>query len=91
MKINNSDVCKIVANKAGVKVVDVEELIGMYYDSLTEALLKGDEVLVKGFGVYDTKQTKDREGVDPRTGEKREYKGRRLPKFKFSANYQNKF
>lgn len=48
---------------------DVERAIRATFDVIKEALIKGDEVRVSGFGTFCTRNTKERQGRNPATGE----------------------
>lgn len=48
---------------------DVERAIRATFDVIKEALINGDEVRVSGFGVFCTRNTKERQGRNPSTGE----------------------
>lgn len=48
---------------------DVERAIRATFDVIKEALINGDEVRVSGFGVFCTRNVKERQGRNPSTGE----------------------
>lgn len=48
---------------------DVERAIRATFDVIKEALINGDEVRVSGFGTFCTRNTKERQGRNPATGE----------------------
>lgn len=51
-------------------------------DAITKALVKGDKVVLTGFGVFSVSKRAARMGVNPRTGEKLKISARKVPKFK---------
>lgn len=48
---------------------DVERAIRATFDVIKEAMVNGDEVRVSGFGTFCTRNTKERQGRNPATGE----------------------
>lgn len=48
---------------------DVERAIRATFDVIKEAMVNGDEVRVSGFGTFCTRNTKERQGRNPSTGE----------------------
>ena len=54
----------------------------MFFDDMTQALIKGDRVEIRGFGSFKMKAYKGYTGRNPRSGVKTEVKPKRLPFFK---------
>ena len=48
---------------------DVERAIRATFDVIKEAMVNGDDVHIGGFGVFCTRNTKERQGRNPFTGE----------------------
>lgn len=48
---------------------DVERAIRATFDVIKEAMVNGDDVHIGGFGVFCTRNTKERQGRNPSTGE----------------------
>jgi DNA-binding protein HU-beta len=59
-----------------------QEVVDLVFDKITEALAKGEEVLISGFGSFKVKERAGRSGVNPRTGEKISIPSMKVPKFK---------
>ena len=54
----------------------------MFFDDMTQALIKGDRVEIRGFGSFKMKAYKGYTGRNPRSGVKTELQPKRLPFFK---------
>ena len=54
----------------------------MFFDDMTQALIKGDRVEIRGFGSFKMKAYKGYTGRNPRCGVKTELQPKRLPFFK---------
>ncbi len=61
---------------------DVETIVDTTFDEVTEALIRGDRVELRGFGTFSVKERNARTGRNPRTGESVTVEAKRLPFFK---------
>jgi len=48
---------------------DAEVIVNSVFDSMTEALCRGDRIEIRGFGSFVVKNRMAREGRNPKTGE----------------------
>ncbi len=58
------------------------EIVDWFFDTITNALKKGDEVGITGFGTFKAVKRAARQGRNPKTGEKMQIKASVVPKFK---------
>jgi DNA-binding protein HU-beta len=70
-----------VAAKSGLSKRDATKAVDAFLDSITEALRSGEPVSFTGFGKFSPQHRKERQGVNPRTGEKVTIPAARVPKF----------
>lgn len=61
---------------------DVEKIVETVFDEITQALVDGDRVELRGFGAFSVKHRDARTGRNPRTGETVQVEAKRLPFFK---------
>ena len=61
---------------------DVERIVDTVFDEITQALVDGDRVELRGFGAFSVKHRDARTGRNPRTGEAVQVDAKRLPFFK---------
>ncbi len=61
---------------------DVETIIDTVFEEITQALIRGDRVELRGFGAFSVKERQARTGRNPRTGESVSVDAKRLPFFK---------
>ena len=80
--MNKTELIAIVAEKTGITKKEAERIVGATFDSVTEALVKGEKVNISGFGAFETKEREARMGRNPRTNENIEIPASRLPAFK---------
>lgn len=65
-KFNKSDLVDLVAEKVHLSKRDARAALDTCFDLIIEALIKGEEVNIKNFGVFELKQRKSREGTHPK-------------------------
>jgi integration host factor subunit beta len=61
---------------------DVERIVASIFETITQALVRGDRVELRGFGAFSVKQRGSRTGRNPRTGEQVAVIEKRVPYFK---------
>jgi integration host factor subunit beta len=61
---------------------DAEVMVNAVFDSMTEALAKGERIEIRGFGSFMIKQRAAREGRNPRTGAVVAVAAKKVPLFK---------
>jgi integration host factor subunit beta len=61
---------------------DAEVIVNAVFDSMTEALAKGERIEIRGFGSFIVKQRSSREGRNPRTGAVVSVAAKKVPLFK---------
>ncbi|MCX2724366.1 integration host factor subunit beta [Roseibium salinum] len=61
---------------------DVENIVNAILDEVTQALMRGDRVELRGFGAFSVKNRPARIGRNPRTGQKVEVDEKFVPFFK---------
>ena len=67
--MNKTELVAVVAAETQVAKKDVEAVVNATVVAITEALKKGDKVQLIGFGTFEVKDTAEREGRNPKTGE----------------------
>ena len=70
--MKKSDLIAAVAKKTGMTKKDAAVLVDSVFDTITEALVDGDEVSVVGFGTFSVKERAAREGINPALARKGE-------------------
>lgn len=71
--------------ETGLTKVDCEKALNSFTSNVTEALKKGDEVKLIGFGNFTVKDLAARTGRNPSTGEPINIAASKSPKFKAGA------
>ncbi len=61
---------------------DIERIVDCIFERISQALVDGDRVELRGFGAFSIKHREARVGRNPRTGESVNVEAKRLPFFK---------
>lgn len=64
-----TDVEKRLANALSLKQDDARDLLNVILDEVTLALSRKQRVVLLGFGTFEVREHKSRQGRNPRTGE----------------------
>ena len=80
--MNKSELISVVAENAGLTKKDTEKVVNAVFDGISDALAKGDKVQVIGFGTFDVRERKSREGRNPATGDTITIPAVKVPVFK---------
>ena len=70
--MNKSELIQSLANKLNVPVEDAALIVDTFFESMREALLRGDRIEIRGFGSFKIKQYEGYTGRNPKTDESRE-------------------
>ena len=80
--MNKQELIASVADVTGVARNDAGRAVEAVFDTISNALQRGDEVRLVGFGTFSVGKRKASTGRNPRTGEPMNIKASAQPKFK---------
>ena len=80
--MNKQELIASVADVTGVARNDAGRAVEAVFDTISNALQRGDEVRLVGFGTFSVGKRKASTGRNPRTGEPMKIKASAQPKFK---------
>ena len=80
--MNKNDLISAVAENSGLSRNDAAGAVEGVFDAITQALTRGDEVRLVGFGTFSVAKRKASTGRNPRTGEKVPVSEKFVPYFK---------
>jgi len=83
MAMTKSDLIKRLADaNPHLFLRDVERIVSTVFEEVTQALVRGDRVELRGFGAFSVRQRGSRVGRNPRTGDEVEVPDKAVPYFK---------
>ena len=80
--MNKTELIDAIAAAADLSKADAGRALDAVVDSVTDALKKGDQVSLVGFGTFSVKHRSARTGRNPQTGAAIEIKASEVPSFK---------
>ena len=80
--MNRSELVATVASNGGFRKSDAEKAVDSLLTAITDALKRGDEVRLPGFGTFTVATRAAGQARNPRTGEPVTVAASRQPKFK---------
>lgn len=80
--MNKQELAEAIAKKADISSKKAYEFIGIFTDTITEELIKGEKVQLIGFGTFETRQRNARNGHNPKTGGSVRIPAKKAPAFK---------
>lgn len=80
--MNKSELVANVAEKSGLTKKDAEKAVGAVFDVITETLVDGEKVQLVGFGTFEVRDRKERQGQNPQTKEPIVIPATKVPAFK---------
>lgn len=79
--LTKADLAKYLDEQIGLTNREAKEIIEMFFDYISDALVKGKQVKLSGFGNFTLHDKKERPGRNPRTGEEVPVSARRVVTF----------
>ncbi|HOU36270.1 MAG TPA: HU family DNA-binding protein [Candidatus Omnitrophota bacterium] len=67
--MTKKDIILKVADETNLKQTDVKQVVQKTFDYMVEALVRGEKIELRNFGVFKVKERKSRTGRNPRTGQ----------------------
>ena len=66
--MNKGGLIEAIVAKTGATKKDAEAIVKATFDTITEAMVKGDKVSLIGFGNFEVRERAARTGKNPQTG-----------------------
>jgi len=67
--MTKKDIILKVSDETNLKQTDVKKIVQKSFDYMVEALVRGEKIELRNFGVFKIKERKSRTGRNPRTGQ----------------------
>ncbi len=68
--MNKGDLINAIAEKTSITKKEADAVLSVTIDTIIDAVASGDKVTLVGFGSFEKRARKQREGRNPKTGEK---------------------
>jgi DNA-binding protein HU-beta len=88
--MNKSDLIGKMAGEAGITKAQAQAALNSFITSSTQALKKGDKVILVGFGTFSVSKRSARKGRNPQTGKEINIAAKKVVRFKTNTNLSTK-
>jgi len=85
MSINRPELIDIIAKKGNISKVEAKKALELTIEAISEALAKGEDVTLIGFGTFKITELAGRTGRNPQTGKAMQIKPKKVVRFKAGA------
>ena len=80
--MNKTELIAAVAQKSDLTKKDAEKAVKAVFEAISDSLTQGDKVQIIGFGTFEVRQRKAREGRNPRNNDPIKIEASKTPAFK---------
>jgi len=87
--VNKKEITSKMSREAGITWLQAEKAFRSMIEGIKDSLKKGERVTFSGFGSFEVKKRKARQGRDPRTGEIISIPNKKRVKFNPSKSLKN--
>jgi DNA-binding protein HU-beta len=87
--VTKSELVDQVSDRAALTKQDAAKAVDAVLATVEDALRRGSEVTVAGFGKFHVSNRGARQGVNPRTGERIQIAASRVPRFTAGSGLKN--
>lgn len=88
--MNKGELVDQVAKMANKSKKDTDAVITATFEAIMEAVSEGDKVTLVGFGSFESRDRKAREGRNPKTNEKMHIPATKVPAFSAGKLFREK-
>jgi len=80
--MNKLELIQAVKDRTKLSKQEAGDVVRLFFDSFTEAMVNGERIEIRGLWSFFMKEYDSYTGRNPKTGEKVQIPGKRLPFFK---------
>jgi integration host factor subunit beta len=88
--MTKSELISTLAREADLSKKCAEEVVNCIFSTMTESLISGSRIEIRGFGSFSLKHYDARKGRNPKSGEQVDVKSKRAVQFKVGKNLRDK-
>lgn len=82
MALTKAAIAESLFEELGLNKREAKELVEMFFEEIRDALERGEQVKLSGFGNFDLRDKSQRPGRNPKTGEEIPITARRVVTFR---------
>ena len=82
MALTKADIAEHLFNQLGISKREAKDMVEAFFEEIRQALERGEQVKISGFGNFDLREKNQRPGRNPKTGEDIPISARRVVTFR---------
>ncbi|CAJ1765885.1 Integration host factor subunit alpha [Aeromonas salmonicida] len=82
MALTKADIAEHLFTQLGMSKREAKDMVEAFFDEIRQALERGEQVKISGFGNFDLREKNQRPGRNPKTGEDIPISARRVVTFR---------
>lgn len=86
--LTKAEIADRLSEKTGLNRRQCKEIVELFFEEISDALIAGDTVKLSGFGNFELRDKKQRPGRNPKTGESVPILARRVVTFKAGQKFR---
>ena len=86
--MNKGELVDAISNKVEASKASIADILSVALEVITKTVADGGKVTLVGFGSFEPRDRKEREGHNPKTGEKMTIPAIRVPVFSAGKNFK---
>ena len=86
--MNKSELIVSLARATDLSARKAQEVVDTFFDTMSNALIGGNRIEVRGFGAFSVRNYEGYTGRNPKTGAKTVVEAKRLPFFKMGKDFR---
>ncbi len=88
--MNKAELVDAISEKAGVTKKEADAVLSAVIETIVESVAGGEKVALVGFGSFEKRHRKEREGRNPKTGEAMTISATSVPAFSAGKSFKEK-
>ena len=88
--MNKEELVRTIAIKTAISQKEASEILSAMIEAIMEAVASGEKVVIVGFGTFEPRERKERQGRNPQTGEPILIPATRVPAFSAGKLFKDK-
>jgi integration host factor subunit beta len=89
--LNKSDlILKILESEPTLFKKDAAKIVNVFFDTISNAIAKGERVELRGFGVFDVKKREARIARNPKNGDVVAVPAKKIPFFRMGKDMKDR-
>ncbi len=88
--MNKCDLIKDLSIQMELPLRKAQDIVDQVFGVMSEALLRGDRIEIRGFGSFEIRNYEGYTGRNPKTGETTSVGSKKLPFFRVGKNFRER-